>query len=272
MEVEGDGGGTGPGARSSGDSHRQIQRPGSFDGRSSCDAYHTQFEMLARINRWKEEEKATYLAVSLKGPALTVLNNIPADSLYRYDALVSALETRFGSAHQAELHRVRFKARSRRRDEDLPELAEDIERLVRLAYPQTTQTMLDLLAKDQFVDSLPDEDMRLRIRQSRPESLREALRMVVELESFQQASRQRSRAVRGARTEDNQQRMQGVTEPDKNSSDRPEWVNDLLKAIQVCIEQKGASTQSRVSQGKETEHTLLEVRPIWPHSTELQTK
>ena len=54
--------------------------------------------MLARINGWKEEEKATYLSVSLKGPALTVLtvlNNIPPES---YDAPVSALETHFGSA------------------------------------------------------------------------------------------------------------------------------------------------------------------------------
>ena len=171
--------GEGTGARSGGDfhPHRQMQRPGSYDGRSSWDAYHTQFKMLARINGWREEEKATYLAVSLKGPALTVLNNMSPESLYSYDALVSALETRFGSAHQAELHRVRFKARTRRRDEDLPELAEDIERLARLAYPQTTQSMLDLLAKDQFVDSLPDEDMRLRIQQSRPSSLREALRV-----------------------------------------------------------------------------------------------
>ena len=144
--------------------------------------------MLAHINHWKEEDKATYLAVSLKGPALTLLNNIPLESLYSYDALVAALETRFGSAHQAELHRVRYKARLRRREEDLPELAEDIERLACLAYPRTSQSMLDLLAKDQFVDSLPDEDMRLRIRQSRPSSLREALRVAVELDSFQQAS------------------------------------------------------------------------------------
>ena len=85
--------------------------------------------MLARINGWKEEEKATYLPISLKGPALTVwtvLNNLPPESLYSYDALVSALETCFGSAHQAGLHRVHFKARLRKRDEDLPELAEDI--------------------------------------------------------------------------------------------------------------------------------------------------
>lgn len=157
--------------------------------------------MLARINRLKEEDKATYLAVSLKGPALTVLNNIPPESLYSYDALVAALETHFGSAHQAELHRVHYKTRLRKREEDLPELAEDIERLAHLAYPGTSQSMLDLLAKDQFVDSLPDEDMRLRIRQSRPSSLHEALQVAVELDSFQQASRQWSRAVRGAKLE-----------------------------------------------------------------------
>ena len=236
------------GARSGADSHlhRQMQRPGSYDGRASWDAYHTQFKMLARINGWKEEEKATYLAVSLKGPALTVLNNIPPESLYSYDALVSALETRFGSAHQAELHRVRFKARSRRRDEDLPELAEDIELLARLAYPQTTQSMLDLLAKDQFIDSLPDEDMRLRIRQSRPSSLREALRVAVELDSFQQASRQRSRPVRGVKMEESPQQTPGISEADKKQSDRPQWVDDLLKAIQGCLEQRGgANPQSR---------------------------
>ena len=57
---------------------------------------------------------------------LTVLNNLPPESLYSYDAPVSALEICFGSARQAELHRVRFKARLRKTDEDLPELAEDI--------------------------------------------------------------------------------------------------------------------------------------------------
>ena len=88
--------------------------------------------MLARINRWTEEEKATYLAVSLKGSARTVLSNLPAKSLYSYDALVAALETRFGTAHQAELHRIRLKGRFCRRDEELPELAEDIDRPTRI--------------------------------------------------------------------------------------------------------------------------------------------
>jgi len=91
---------------------------------------------------------------------------------------------------------MRLKARSRRRDETLAELAEDVERLVRLAYPEATEAMVEVLAKDQFVDALPEEDMRLRIRQNKPVMLRDALRLALELESYQLASRQRPKLVR----------------------------------------------------------------------------
>ena len=86
---------------------KPVQRAPPYDGRADWDAYRTQFEMLANINRWTEVEKATYLAVSLKGPALTVLSNLPADNLYNYSSLVTALDARFGSSHQAELHRMK---------------------------------------------------------------------------------------------------------------------------------------------------------------------
>ena len=69
---------------------------------------------------------------------------------------------------------MQLKGRTRRR-EGLPELAEDIEPLARLAYPDAAMPMVELLSKDEFVDALPDEEMRLKIGQSRPDSLREAL-------------------------------------------------------------------------------------------------
>ena len=46
-----------------------------------------------------------------------------------------------------------------------------------------------VLAKDQFIDALSNEDMRLRIRQSWPPSLQRALEMALELESYSLASR-----------------------------------------------------------------------------------
>lgn len=55
----------------------RIIRPSPYDGRTPWDAYKTQFEMLAELNGWTDQEKATFLAVNLKGPALAVLGNLP---------------------------------------------------------------------------------------------------------------------------------------------------------------------------------------------------
>ena len=152
-------------------------RPTPYDGRTAWDAYKTQFAMLFDMNRRSDAEKATYLAINLKGSALTVLSNLPEHRRRDYGALTAALDARFGVAHQTELNRVQLRNRRRRRDEGLPELAEDVERLTRLAYPGADSAMLKVLAKDKFVDAVPREDMRLRLRQMRPSSLREALQL-----------------------------------------------------------------------------------------------
>ena len=64
-----------------------------------------------------------------------------------------------------------------------------MERLTRLAYPDAVEEMIIVLAKDQFIDALEDEDMRLRIRQNRPVNLWQALETALELESYIVASR-----------------------------------------------------------------------------------
>ena len=61
---------------------------------------------------WTELEKVTILAVSLRGAALTVLSNLLVDRCSNYRALVTALENRFGTAHQAELHRIKLRNRA----------------------------------------------------------------------------------------------------------------------------------------------------------------
>ena len=114
---------------------------------------------------------------------MSLLGNLPSDTRQDYKELVAALEGRFGSAHQQELHCSKFKSRLRRRDESLQELAEDLERLARLAYPLAPEEMKDLLPKEQFIDAMVDGDTRLRLKQSRPQSLRAALTLAMELES-----------------------------------------------------------------------------------------
>ena len=96
---------------------RPVQKPAVFDGRSSWEAYMTQFEILAEINQWDGPDKAAFLATSLRGPALTVLSNLQSESRIHYPSLVVALESRFGNKRQTELHRMKLRNRVRRRDE-----------------------------------------------------------------------------------------------------------------------------------------------------------
>ena len=91
---------------------------------------------------------------------------------------------------------MKFKNRIKQKDESFPEMAEDIERLCRLAYPDVPPTLRDVLTRDQFIDVLPDEDTRLRIKQERPRTLQKALEAALELESFQIAARQRVKVSR----------------------------------------------------------------------------
>ena len=134
----------------------------------------------------------------------------------------AALQNRFGNTRQAELNRAQLRGRSKRSEETLPELAEDVERLTRLAYAEAAEQMVIILAKDQFIDALPDEETRLRITQSRPTSLREALETAMELESYAIASKKaiQVREVHLVRNSDAQD---------------SESIEELLKQFETCV-------------------------------------
>ena len=210
---------------------RPIQKPPSFDGKSLWEPYIAQFEIVAGMNQWNDDQKGNYLATNLKGSALTVLGNLATETRQDYRALVVALESRFGAAHQQELHRTKFKSRLRRREESLQELAKDIERLARLAYPLAPEDMRDLLAKEQFIDAILDGDTRLRLKQSKPPFLRVALELAMELESYRLASRQRDLHVHEMSTAPIEETLTVPLDGKKSQQE------DILAQVKVLLEE-----------------------------------
>ena len=73
---------------------KTVQCPASYDGTSAWEAYRTQFGLLAGLNKWTDGERAAYLAISVRGSALTVLTNLPEEQCSDYAALCGALENR----------------------------------------------------------------------------------------------------------------------------------------------------------------------------------
>ena len=53
-----------------------------------------------------------------------------------------------------------------------------------MAYPSAPYDVRETLSKEYFIDALIDSDIRLRIKQSRPATLNDAIRLAVELEAF----------------------------------------------------------------------------------------
>ena len=138
------------------------KKPGTFDGTGSFKDYMVQFEMIAALNNWSERTKALELATSLRKTALGVLTDLNDDTRYDFQALVSALSTRFEPEDQAEVFKAQLRNRRRKKTESIPELGQDMKRLARLAYPGVMMEMKSWLALKCFVDALDNEFMEFQ--------------------------------------------------------------------------------------------------------------
>ena len=76
-----------------------------------------------------------------------------------------------------------MKNKSRERGQSVPELAQDVKRLTRLAYP-TAPIVREQLTRDCFTYSLNDADLEWAIFQGKPTSIADSVRIVLEYEAF----------------------------------------------------------------------------------------
>ena len=205
-------------------------KPSQYDGRSSWEDYLAQFTIIADLNRWDSVTSATFLAVSLSGPAREVLGDLDPEERTSLPALMKALSTRFGTQNSRETYRTSLRTRTRQKNETLQELAQAIRRLTRQAYPQVPADVREDLAKDQFIDSLTDFDTKWKVKQARPATLNHALEVAVELEALQQATKTSpsTRAVQSKSSAENDltQQLKELTEKLKKLEEKEQKRRD----------------------------------------------
>ena len=170
-------------------------RPQLYDGLSDIDEYLTQFNIVAQINQWGSNIKALHLASCLTGNARSLLSELDLEHQQNFSFLVSALQCRFGTVNRAEVYRAQLKNRVRQKGESIPELAQNVRKLTRQAYPGANSNLIDTLALDHFIDSLLDSETRLRLRECSPKTIQEAETLAVKLEAQRMADKQRSKNV-----------------------------------------------------------------------------
>ncbi|XP_033761565.1 uncharacterized protein LOC117343329 [Pecten maximus] len=215
---------------------RQLPRnikPVTYDGTGSWIDYRTYFDACAKLNRWSQEEKGLYLAVSLRGQAQGVLGNLPTDSRDHYGELVRSLEQRFAPPNQTDLYRAQLKEKRQKASESLPELGQAIRRLTYLAYPTAPNDLQETLAKEHFIDALHDSEMRVRIKQSRPRTFNETVQLAVELEAYNKSEKKHHTRAAVVEDENKQDQTDNITALSKSLKKLQEDMETLMATMKT---------------------------------------
>jgi hypothetical protein len=170
----------------------RYRKPANYDGKTDWQDYFVQFEMVAELNQWDDRTKALELATNLRGVAQGVLSDLRPEHRMSYRHLVFALQSRFEPTNQSELYRAQIKNRIRKKGEALTELAQDVKRLVRLAYPESPSAVREHLARDCFIDSLNDSELEWAVFQGKAYTVEDAVRVGLEYEAFDAGHRKRT--------------------------------------------------------------------------------
>ncbi|MGH0158680.1 UNVERIFIED_CONTAM: hypothetical protein FKN15_036021 [Acipenser sinensis] len=101
-------------------------KDGWYDGRSDWEAYWAKFQIVGQTSGWSQRERAMQLITALEGEALRALLDLNEMELAHSQAVLTALDRRFGSAEPAVNLRQRMASRSRRPGEKLGMFAAEV--------------------------------------------------------------------------------------------------------------------------------------------------
>ena len=153
----------------------QLPRPTTFDGSMPWEEYHTQFAIIANANKWSDREMGEHLVASLSGAPLAVVHNLPKEHQISFEKLAEAFQIRFGSEHLTSLQFSQLQVRRQRNCETLAELATDVERLTRGAFPDCPPEAVERIAVRSFIQAIKDVKLKSMVSITSPKSVRAAL-------------------------------------------------------------------------------------------------
>ena len=186
-----------------------------YDGNTSWADYLVQFNIAARLNSWDDSQKAMELATSLEGNSRAILADLSPDQQLNFEALVGKLTQRFEPEGQQGIYQSQLQSRKRKRSESIPELIQEISRLVRKACPAADEQTRSNMAVSSFISALGNEAQELFVYQKDPKNLEEAGRAALSFETFHAARAKDVPMVRAQHVE-------------SSSSDPPKWALDLM--------------------------------------------
>jgi len=206
---------------------KHYLKPPKFNGTTAFESFYAHFENCAKFNRWSAREQLAHLKASLTEEAAQVLWD-SAESTNSLGLLVKLLRERFGGASQSDKYRMEIRGRRRRPNESLQSLHQDMRKLMVLAYPGLEPR--ESMACDYFLNSVGDNDLKLKIQERNPQTMSEALKIAQLLEVWSKDASQTKPQ------EKVKQRAVRVTESDEGTvHSLNQKVDNLAKGLQEVV-------------------------------------
>ena len=208
----------------------RIKKVAKYDGKSCWSDYLVQFNIAAKLNGWDDSQRAMELATSLDGSARSVLADLTPEQQLDFQVLQDKLTQRFEPEGQLGIYQAQLQSRKRKRNETIPELMQEISRLVRKAYPAADEQTRSYMAVSSFITSLANDAQELFVYQKEPKNLDEAGRAALSFETFKAARAKEVPVVR-------------MQQAEPGSVEAPRWARDWMTKIEKMEKQLSNWTQ-----------------------------
>ena len=126
----------------------------------------------------------------MTGRAGTVFRRLPEVTCNNFQEAIEALRKRFEPESKKELYMAELQTRMKRRNEDWSLFGDDLKQLADKAYPELAEEARKRFALNQYLAHLSHPQVAFSVKQSKPKSVDEAVRLTLEMESYLLSSRQ----------------------------------------------------------------------------------
>ena len=206
-----------------------------FNGKENVSEYLLQFEVTARRNLWDEAEKATALLCALDGPARGILAEFDDPATVTYQQVKASLTRRFGPTQLVEVHEQALTQLRLRKGQNIRELAQEVQRLVKQAYPDIIGPARDRFTVKHLLATLHDKEAIFYIREKNPQDVTEACKLY-----------ERYMALTGEDHQGRRGHVKGVSDSRPESSQPMIDSGALQKQVTQAIERMSQATQQQI--------------------------
>ena len=144
-----------------------------FSGKENVVEYLLQFELTAKRNEWSDREKSHSLLCALDGPARGILSEFDDVTNVSFKEVKQALLLRFGPTNLTEVHEQALGQLCLSKGQAIREMAPEVQRLIKLAYPDISGSARDRLAVKSLIKTIPDKGTAFYLREKAPANLAE---------------------------------------------------------------------------------------------------